>query len=73
VLERAHGVDGQVGCIRPCLVQSRYIESHETHHNRPKHSLQNHYDQQPNFRHYAASDASVQGRSCFDIPYSPKL
>jgi hypothetical protein len=40
-----------------------------THHNRRVRSLQSHYyDQKPNSRHYAASDARAQARSWFYIP-----
>ena len=46
---------------------SNYIP---THHSRSKKSLQNHYDQKPDSRHYAASDARARGRSCFVFHYS---
>jgi hypothetical protein len=54
-------------CVGPELARCVHIP---THHDRPKHSLQNHSDQQHNSRHYAASDARARGRSCFALPYS---
>jgi hypothetical protein len=43
-----------------------------SHLNRPQHSLQNHYDQQPDSRHYAANDDRARGHSCSAFHYSKR-
>jgi hypothetical protein len=40
------------------------------HLNRPQDSLQNHYGQQPDSRHYAANDGLARGCSCSAFHYS---
>jgi hypothetical protein len=57
----------------PTYSRAGWANSIPTHHNRPQHFLQNHYDQQPDSRHYAANDGRARGRSCSALHYSTRL